>query len=119
AKLLGVAFGASSESSMRSMMGSGIHNDYLRIIFSTGLLGFIAYLGIYASLALRLFNLENAERFLLLGGMGVVLMYSISILPTLYAPLMYLCLSVYAYAALPRAAAQSAAAPQVEGIEEP
>jgi len=99
-KLLGTAWTATDLDS--SMLGKGFQNDYLRNIFVAGLLGFCAYLLAYLVLFVRSIKMANQDKFLVQGGMAVILLYSITTTPTLYAPLLYLVFSIFAYAALPQ-----------------
>jgi O-antigen ligase len=110
AKLFGVSLSGASESMLNYMLLGGIHSDYLRVTFASGLVGLALYLGFYAGLLRKALQARWAERFLITGAVAIVLMYSITILPTLYAPLMYFCLPVFAYATLPRHALKEAAA---------
>lgn len=80
---------------------AGIHNDYLRILFSTGWVGLIVYLAFYALLFIKTLDMSSNEKFLVRGAMAIMLLYSITTVPTLYMPLLYLSFSVFAYGALP------------------
>ena len=100
AKLFGVSL--TSERPEGGMM-FGIHNDYLRIAFSSGLVGLSLYLLYYLSLVLASCRIQSsAERFLIRGTVAIILLYSVSTVPTLYYNLLNLCLPVFAFAALPR-----------------
>lgn len=83
------------------MTGLGMHSDYIRILFMTGVMGIIIYLLFFLSLMFKYPKLQTKDRYLLLASVVVVLLYSISTLPTLYMPMMYLILSTYAYYSLP------------------
>lgn len=78
----------------------GIHDDYLRILFSSGVVGLGIYLLFYARLLFETLSIPgNAERFLIRGGVAIMLLFSVSTVPTLYFGLLYLCLSIFAYGA--------------------
>ena len=81
---------------------SGIHNDYLRVLFASGLIGLFFYMIFYIGLFLKSFSRPAGEKFLIRGAMAIILLYSITTTPTLYASLLYLSLSIFAYAALPQ-----------------
>lgn len=83
-------------------LSTGTHNDYLRIIFYTGFIGFIVYLLFLFNVLMRLKNLQPPQKFLVLGAMATTLMYSITTGANLYAPLIYVIYSIFAMAALPQ-----------------
>ena len=82
------------------LMGS--HNDYLRITFSTGLVGLSLYLLAYVIIFFSAIRRPNSERFLIHGATAMVALWSVSTVVTLYAPLMYLIFPILCYAQLPR-----------------
>ena len=86
-----------------TMLTSGIHNDYMRIICVTGIIGFILYALYYAALIQRSFGLRMEDQFLVQGSIMMVLMYSVTTTPTMYPPLLYLVFSIYAFGSLPNA----------------
>ena len=88
------------------MFGSAVHNDYMRIISVTGVLGFMLYAAYYVVLLVQSLKLSLEDQFLIQGSALIMLMYSVTTTPTLYLPLMYLVFSIYAYGALPRKSAQ-------------
>ncbi|MDX1420586.1 MAG: hypothetical protein R3181_11515, partial [Rubricoccaceae bacterium] len=102
AKMFGAPLSGASEGTLNSMLLGGIHSDYLRVMFASGVVGMLLYLLFYGGVLLRALVARWAERYLIVAAVAVVLMYSITIVPTLYAPLMYFCLPIFAYAALPR-----------------
>lgn len=85
-----------------SYVGTGSHNDFIRIIFYTGFLGLLVYLLIIGNIFLRLKFLNSNDYFLALGTFMILFMYSISTCPTLYAPMLYIIYSVICYIALPK-----------------
>ena len=96
----------------------GIHNDYLRVVFCSGLVGLALYLLFYLCLVLGSCRMRSiAERFLLRGAIALILLYSISTVPTLYYGLLYLCLSVFAFAALLEGARGTSAGRAAQGIQ--
>ena len=100
AKVLGISVTSSKPD--RSKLLSGSHNDYMRVAFSAGLIGLAIYLLLFLMLFRQALLQRGPERFLILGAMAVVLLYSVTTTPTMYAPLMYLCLPVFAFAVLGR-----------------
>lgn len=82
------------------LMG-GMHNDYLRILFTTGGIGLSMYLLFYVLLFFQTISLPSDEKFLVHGAIAILLLYSITTVPTLYPSLLYLVFSVFAYGALP------------------
>ena len=81
---------------------AGTHNDYLRVIFLSGFIGLVVYLLFLFNIFLRIKNLTAPYKFLLLGALLTMVLYSISTAPNLYAPLIYVVYSVYAFALLPK-----------------
>jgi len=80
---------------------AGTHNDYLRVLFLSGFIGFALYLVFLFSLLIRAPRLNPPFRFLLLGTLATLLLFSISTGPNLYAPLIYVVYPVFTYALLP------------------
>jgi O-antigen ligase len=84
-----------------SYIGIGSHNDFLRILFATGVIGLFAYFLFLMRIFGRMPDLGVPQRFLLQGTLIALLFYSISVTPTFYAPFMYFALTIFAYVALP------------------
>lgn len=82
-------------------VSTGAHNDFVRILFFTGICGLIIYLLILFYLFRRLKYLTPSFHFLALGTISILFLYSISTCPTLYAPMLYIILSVICYMSLP------------------
>lgn len=91
-------------------VGIGSHNDFIRLLFFTGYFGLLVYFLLLAAVYRTAMQLTEALRFLVLGALATLVLYSISITPTFYAPFMYIILSIFAFVALPRPA--SHASPQ-------
>lgn len=91
-----------------SYIGTGSHNDFIRIIFYTGFLGLLAYVLILFNIILRFKALTSNDFFLALGAFMILLMYSISTCPTLYAPMLYIIFAIISYIALPKKILKSA-----------
>lgn len=83
-------------------VGVGAHNDYVRILFLSGYFGLFYYLVLLLMFFKRAKKLHNATKYLVFGTLGVLMLYSISIVPTYYPPFMYIVMSVFAYVALPK-----------------
>jgi hypothetical protein len=83
-------------------VGTGSHNDFIRILFYTGFLGLSVYLLILANIFMRLKYLCSSDYFLALGTFMILFMYSVSTCPTLYAPMLYIIYCVICYIALPK-----------------
>lgn len=68
----------------RIMMGGGMHNDYVRLFFSTGIIGILCYLFFLVYLVRNAVKNKIVElKFLMLGSVIVIILYSISSLPLL------------------------------------
>jgi hypothetical protein len=84
-----------------SLFGSSVHNDFFRITFSSGFLGIFFYLLFYLGLLTRRKYFDEGEKFLLEACILMLIFYSATTVPTMYAPFMYFLLSVFAYSSLP------------------
>lgn len=79
----------------------GIHNDFLRIFYFTGLAGLLIYfLFIYRLWRKRKFLFLD-EKFLLNGSLLILLLYSVTTTPTYYPNFLYILLPVFVYYSLP------------------
>lgn len=96
AKILGIAAVVEPTA---DRVGAGIHNDYLRILFSSGVLGLTLYLAFFLIVFIKTLARSAAERFLVRGTMAVVLLYSVSGTVTTSLPLLYLAITILAYGA--------------------
>jgi hypothetical protein len=85
-----------------TMLSGGMHSDFVRVIFLSGILGLIFYLLFFMNLASRVKKVPLPERFLIFGAIGSVLLFSVSTTPLLYVPLIYFIYPIFAYAALPK-----------------
>lgn len=83
-------------------VGTGSHNDFIRILFYTGFLGLFVYLLILINIIMRLKILVSCDYFLVLSTFMLLFMYSVSTCPTLYAPMLYIIYTVVCYLALPK-----------------
>jgi hypothetical protein len=82
----------------------GIHNDYLRISFLTGYVGFFFWMIFLLQIFIKSRFLVVHEKFLITGALAILLLYSVSTVPTVYFPLMYMILSIFSYAVIPNKA---------------
>jgi len=83
-------------------VGTGSHNDFVRILFFTGFFGLLVYVMILINIFRRLRYLCPSDYFLTIGTFMILFMYSISTCPTLYAPMVYIIYSVICYISLPK-----------------
>lgn len=83
-------------------VSTGAHNDFIRILFFTGYIGLFLYLLTFMAYFNRLKYLGTDQHFLALGSATILILYSISTCPTLYAPMLYILYSVLCYIALPK-----------------
>jgi O-antigen ligase len=101
-RLFGVALSGIDETPI--MVGGGIHNDFIRIMFLSGLIGVMLYLVFLIMMFRARRHSRTPERFLIVGAVLCLLLHSMSALPTLYASYIYLLTTVFAFASLPYAA---------------
>ncbi|MBS1636791.1 MAG: O-antigen ligase family protein [Bacteroidetes bacterium] len=83
-------------------VSTGAHNDFVRILFFTGYIGLLIYVLTFFAYFNRLKYLDPDHHFLALGSVMILLLYSISTCPTLYAPMLYILYAVLCYVALPK-----------------
>lgn len=100
-QMIGVSFSGFKDSFV--MMGLGMHSDYVRNLFLSGIIGLVFYILFLISMTIKAFSLHNlADKFLVLCCILTIVLYSLTTMPTLYAPYLYLIYCVYAYALLPK-----------------
>jgi hypothetical protein len=99
-QLLGVPFSTLDNRTIFIMIGNGMHNDYVRLIFFCGLIGTISYLLWYFSLFKYIFKLKPPEQFLFLSALAALFLHSMSTLPLLYPLYMYLLLPIIGFSML-------------------
>ncbi len=95
-QLMGSGFAQHPKS--RIMMGGGMHNDYVRFFFSTGIVGILCYIYFLITVLRDSFKPVLIEfKFLLLATFIIVVMYSISSLPLLASgAMMYFITAIFA-----------------------
>lgn len=99
--VFGVSFSGFPEA--ETMMSLGMHSDYVRNLFISGIIGVVFYVIFMFALLFRGTTMRNfGDKFLVMTCVATVLLYSLSTMPTLYAPFLYLLYCVYAYAILPK-----------------
>ncbi len=76
AKVFGVGFSSNKERSI--MMSGGMHSDYIRFLFSTGILGLLLYALFYIAVLISSFKFPLPIRFFVISSCTVLLLYSIS-----------------------------------------
>jgi hypothetical protein len=84
------------------MIGAGMHSDYVRLLFLTGFIGVGSYVFFILAIGAKYSILKMAEKFLLSATVCSLLLWSVSTIPTLYAPLIYFTYPVFAYVLLPK-----------------
>lgn len=76
--------GIAQHEKSRVMMGGGMHNDYVRFFFSTGIIGILCYMSFLIYVVKNAVKIRTVEiKFLMVSTIVIVLMYSISSLPLL------------------------------------
>lgn len=88
--------GIAQHEKSKVMMGGGMHNDYVRLFFSTGIIGIICYLSFLFYVIKSTLKIKQVElKFLSLSSIVVIIMYSISSLPLLASgAMMYFLMAV-------------------------
>lgn len=81
------------------MMAGGMHSDYVRLFFGTGFVGLLCYLFLLLSVGAAALTADRAMKFLMLGVVGSMSLYSVSTTPLMYASANYFPMAIFAYAA--------------------
>jgi O-antigen ligase len=98
-QLFGV--GTSGSYHTKTMMSGGMHSDYVRFTFSTGILGVLLYILFYIGLLFRSKGLQKPEKFFLISAIAVMLLYGISANPFgSSGALIYLTMAIFALSAI-------------------
>lgn len=81
----------------RNMVTGFTHNDYIRQFFLTGIFGVISYVVFIIGSVRNIFNTDGAISFVILSNASLLLLYSISSMPSLYPTLLYLSIPVISF----------------------
>ncbi len=100
AHFFGVSFSDFEE--VPIMIGGGMHSDYVRVLFLSGMFGLLIYLVFLFSVLTKRKNFRPPERFLIIASATCILLYSVSVLPLNYIGFMQLILPIFAFALLPK-----------------
>ncbi len=84
------------------MISAGMHNDYIRILFLSGVAGLYFYLFFLFQIFKKRKYLNIEDQFLALASFVIVILYSTTTLPTTYPSLLYIVFSVFAYMTIPQ-----------------
>lgn len=84
------------------MIGGGMHSDYVRQLFMTGFIGLFFYVFFLLAVLSRWTSLEMPEKYLISASSAMIILWSITTVPTLYAPLLYVVYPIYSFALLPK-----------------
>ncbi|MBK9401133.1 MAG: hypothetical protein IPN36_09820 [Bacteroidetes bacterium] len=84
------------------MIGGGMHSDYIRLIFLTGFIGLFFYLAFLLSTLSRWITLDIPEKYLISACISSIILWSITTVPTLYSPLLYILYPIIAFTLLPK-----------------
>ena len=81
---------------------AGSHNDYIRILWLTGIIGLTSYFLIIINIFRKISKQRTVDKFLGMATMAMLMLYSISLTPTFYAFVMYFVIAVWAFLAIPK-----------------
>ncbi len=84
------------------MMSGGMHSEYMRLLFFTGLFGLVVYVLFLLFIVLKTRWLLKTDRYLVIGVLLALLLHSISTTPFLYASYTSLLVIVFAFVLLPQ-----------------
>lgn len=77
-KLFGVQFSEISYKNKRAMTSGGMHSDYVRFLFASGIIGLLSLIGFYIAMFRRRKYLKSYDSFFVVTAVVIMLMYSIS-----------------------------------------
>jgi O-antigen ligase len=84
------------------MIGINVRNDYLRMLFFTGIIGFITWLIFLSRIIRRIKYLNKADKFAAMALLASLFLYSVTTIPTIYVGFMNMYVTLFAYLALPQ-----------------
>ena len=82
------------------MLSGGMHSDYVRLFYGCGIVGLVCYILFLLSVLATSFRTERTFKFIIIGCVGSMMLYSISTTPLIYASASYFPAAIFAYAAL-------------------
>jgi len=85
-----------------AMVGITPHNDFLRILFFTGIIGLLLFIGFLFGFFIRTRILHWSDRFLAYSMLGLYCLYAVTTLPTFYPGVSNILFLVFAFIALPK-----------------
>lgn len=98
---VGVSFSGVQEAPI--MMSLGMHSDYVRNLFFTGIIGVLFYVIFLLTMVYKGFFMRDfGDKFLVLTSAFMIILYSLTTMPTLYAPFVYIIYSIWSYALIPK-----------------
>ena len=77
-KLLGVSFSDLTKRQKQGMTGGGMHSDYVRFLFASGIIGLISFLLFYLRISIGRRNFRKPEQFFITTCIGIMCLYSVS-----------------------------------------
>lgn len=93
--------GASGNVYTKRMMSGGMHSDYVRFLFASGILGVLSYILFYVSLFFRQKSLKKPDKFILCSAIAVMMLYAISANPFgSSGSLIYVTMAIFAFIAI-------------------
>jgi O-antigen ligase len=96
-KALGVPFESDYIVSYARWLLIAPHNDFIRIMFASGIIGLLAYVIWLLKLTKTAFRTAKRSKFVLLSTLVMVALYSITTLPSLYPNIVYFLAAVSGY----------------------
>jgi hypothetical protein len=99
AKMIGYPY---DQTYSKHMVGITPHNDFLRMFFFVGIIGFITYLVFLVRITRRVKYLNKSDRFVSIALLSSLVLYSITTVPTFYVGFVNMYATLFAFLALPR-----------------
>jgi len=93
--ITGVALSGFPE--IKHMVSGGMHNDFVRFFFLTGIVGLIVYLLFLFAIFKRRKYLSVPDKFISLFAILTIVLYSVSAVPSIYFNLQYIIMAIFVH----------------------
>lgn len=77
-KLVGISVADVPKAQKNIMSGGGMHSDYVRFLFTTGIIGLVAFLMFYLRIFMGRVNYRQSEKFFISTSLGIMCLYSVT-----------------------------------------
>lgn len=99
-KLFGV--GTSGDEKAGIMISGGMHSDYIRVMFLSGIIGLVFYLAVLIYIGINALRFNGPNRFLILATLAAVILHSVTTVPLIYTGYLSIVFAIFAFSATPQ-----------------